>query len=143
MEMLEMKHALYERVIFQALTNHLLNKIIFVASQFSQVCINFQSNINIKKENIVPELSFSLFLRNMEGLVMFSKTDTSLVERTRSSGDSLYFFPLPYSQKPEGEIPDRGNLSLLTCYLAFKAFDSKFLQRKTRLSAPDSTANTA
>lgn len=73
MEMLEMKHALYERIIFQALTNHLLNKIIFVASQFSQVCINYQSNSKIKKENIVPELSFSLFLRNMEGLVCFWK----------------------------------------------------------------------
>jgi len=81
----------------------------------------------------------------MEGLARFQKLrDSSLVERTgRRNGDALYFFPLPYSQKPEGEIPDTGNFSLLTYSLAFKEFDSKFLQRKARLSAPGGTANTA
>lgn len=57
--------------------------------------------------------------------------------------DALYFFPLSYSQKSEGEIPDTGNFSLLTYSLSFKEFDSKFLQRKMRLSAPGSTANIA
>lgn len=57
-----------------------------------------------------------MFLRDTEGLACFQKLlDTSLVERTRRRNeDALYFSPLPYSQKPEWEIPDTGNGSLIT-----------------------------
>lgn len=44
-----MKRALNEWIIFKAFTNNLLNKIVFVASQFSQTCVSFKSNSKIKK----------------------------------------------------------------------------------------------